>query len=417
MRAAVLGAALLWQFAVSTGPVADPRFLRYEREVRVDGSGEACATLDAAVFAHVESRAGDDLRVFEAQGHEVPFALTENEPQPEAQAVAAVEGLRGKGDRVEFDLRMPSRVYSEVNLRLNAKDFVAVAEVTDAETGTKLGTFTVFDLSGKGLARSTTLRMAEAKAPKLHVVMRFYAPDGTRFLGVPAVDGADVPVSREAQAMYTVVAQTDEVVREGAESVARLALPAHVPVERLSVVVDAGENFAHGVKVVEEANGGGREVVLGEISRTVMTLPGVPTAPVIHEERTAVDAVLAANLRRAAMVEVRIAGGALPVRAVKLEMRQRKVCFAAAQGTSYVLRYGDAALRAPVYEYARSFDGARPVVNAVLGPERMNARWVARVDARSYAARHPEGLWVLLIGVVAVLGATLVSSVKHRGQG
>jgi hypothetical protein len=106
----------------------------------------------------------------------------------------------------------------------------------------------------------------------------------------------------------------------------------------------------------------------------------------------------------------------LPIRAVKLEMRQRRICFAAVAGTAYTLRYGDEALRAPVYDYARLFDGAAKSQTAALGAERLNASFVARADTRPYSERHPELLWIGLIAVVAVLGVTAVNSMKHKGS-
>lgn len=420
MKAIAVAALALLQVAMASSP--EPKHLRYERAVNVPAgaSGTACAVLDATVFAHSESRSANDVRLFEASGAEVPFAVTENAPQPDAAVDATVQNLGERDGAVVFDLVMPTRAYSEVDLQVEAKDFVAIAEVTDAATGTKLGTFTLFDLTKQRLSRSTALMLQEATFPRLHVVLRNADGRGkTAVFPTSAVRGASVPASRETQGIYTAVARTEAITQRGRDSVAVFDVPAHVPVERVRVELADGfaANFVRGVSVAE---GTEPAADAGEISRTKMKLVSAPGAPPINAERLWVDAVLAGNLRAAERVTVLVHNGddkPLPMRAVMLEMRQRKICFAAAAGASYVLRYGDAALGAPVYDYARMFDSGVPAAEASLGAEQVNASYAARTDVRSYTERHPELIWVALIAVVAVLGATAVSSAKHGGRG
>jgi len=108
----------------------------------------------------------------------------------------------------------------------------------------------------------------------------------------------------------------------------------------------------------------------------------------------------------------------LPLRSVRLEMRQRRICFdAAASGAPYILMYGDAVLRAPLYNYARLFNSAVQPIVATLGPEQVNPSFIVRVDRRSYSERHPELLWVLLLAVFAILGSVaLRNNRRHRQQ-
>jgi hypothetical protein len=103
----------------------------------------------------------------------------------------------------------------------------------------------------------------------------------------------------------------------------------------------------------------------------------------------------------------------LQIQTVTLEMRQRMVCFDAAAGASYTLRYGDAALGAPVYDYARLYQPQANAIAAQLGPELANADYHPRPDERPFTERHPELMWVALILVVAVLGGTAMHSVKR----
>jgi hypothetical protein len=143
----------------------------------------------------------------------------------------------------------------------------------------------------------------------------------------------------------------------------------------------------------------------------------------IRTEELGVPAILGANLQRAAKVEVAIENGddqPLPIAAVRLEMRQRKICFEAprAGGASLALFYGDSRLDAPVYDYARLFVASRAALAAELGPEGLNAKYRApAAEARPFAVRHPEVLWIALIAVICALGVVALRSAKSSGLG
>jgi hypothetical protein len=427
----VAAATLLWQ-AANPGvshTVADTQHLKYARALTVGagGAGVACAVLDAAVFAHAASRSGDDLRVFGAGADgvavEIPFALTESEAQPVDVATATVENLGMRGGDVVFDLVMPLRVYSEVDLQLGAKDFVATAKVsgTDAQRGpsTSLGSFALFDLTQQRLSRSTALPLQESSFARLHVELHVMNAAGGAYVGLtPAiVEGATVPASREAQTLYSVVGTAD-VTQQGASTVARIEMPAHVPVERVSFVLDPAfkRDFLREV-TVGAGKGEMLESVDGEIER--VTRARVSGEPEIRQAKLSVDAVMGSNLREPATYVVTVKNGddqPLAIKAVELEMRQRRVCFDAKAGSAYTLRYGDVALHAPVYDFARLYADETKPLAASMGAETVNAEFVAREDSRPYTERHPEVLWIALLAVVAALGATALHGVKHKGR-
>ena len=102
----------------------------------------------------------------------------------------------------------------------------------------------------------------------------------------------------------------------------------------------------------------------------------------------------------------------LPIQAVKLEMRQRKLCFDAPP-EAVTMFYGDDKLVAPVYDYSRLFQPADASGTAMLGAEQPNPKYVARADERSLTDKHPELLWVALIVVVFVLGVVAMRSAKR----
>lgn len=420
----VLALALwgLWQGS-GEGSVSSTQTLRYERAMQVPaGTGsEACAVLDAAVFAHAAGRALNDLRVFADDGREVPFVLTESEAQPEETASAEVQHVRVQGEVLRFDLRMPLRVSSAVELELAAEDFTAVATVTgegdDGKT-VPLGTYAMYDWTAKGLGRATELRLPEQGFAQLHVSVHFYGmerADKPPRVTAQMIRGASVPPSREAQTLYTTVAETSVLGQQAGTSVARLALEAHVPVERVSVVMRAGfaGNFARAVEVVARpagvADSAVVETVRGEISTVHMPLymDGDVAAATIR--RLSVDAALGVNLRGPATVEVGIADGAmpLPVQAVRLEMRQRRVCFAARPGESYTLRYGDAGRVAPVYPQMGAIQGTPAM--AMLGREQENAEFHPRA---AKVVDRQVWVWVGLLAGLSMLGGW----VRHQRE-
>jgi hypothetical protein len=441
-------AVLLWQVAVANEPpAAEPGTMRYERAIRVAaGAGQACAVLDAQIFSHAAPSLSD-VRIFPAQEagavmNEVPYAITLSEAASEETETARVlnlgtgTGASKEGAQIVFDLEMPARAYTSVTLNLDpaAHDFIATATVTGSDAlggrgkATALGSFTLFDLTTQHLSRDTTISLQETTFKYLHVELHFsHAPGKPAARFVPAmVLGATVPPSREAQSVYTTVAETSSVVTKARETVETFMVPARVPVERVSFVLAPGfiGNFSRVVRVraqADAADDGGRaplpEVVTGSILRVHANEGGQE----IHTEELAVPAILGANLQRVAKIEVAIENGddqPLPIATVRLEMRQRKICFdVPATGANLALFYGDSRLAAPQYDYARLFAASRTVLAAELGPEALNANYHApAADAKPFAARHPELLWIALIVAICALGMVALKAARNVGR-
>ena len=435
---------LLWQVGehdpLKTAPTPEPQHFLYERTVtvRADAAkGQACASLDGAVYAH-SAEALKDVRLYgEAAGEgprEIPYAITQSQPADEESMAAKVLNLGKRGDRIVFDLAMPDRPYTDVDLDLAGHDFIATAKVTGANTvngiPTSLGSFTLFDFSEQHLARSTVLHLAETRFAVLHVEMSVSAAPRTvqTNRSEVVVQGASVPPSREAQTVYTAVAEASSLVQRGRTTVASFRLPARVPVERVSFVLTPGYSgsFSRSVRISARetswphdhaANDDPDETVRGTIERVQLTRAGRQ----IHQEQMNVPVTLGSNLQGEAEVEVEVENGddaPLPLTAVRLEMRQRKVCFPLqAAGSALTLFYGDDALEAPQYDFARVFSLGSDVAVARLGPQERNPGYVPRASVvKSLTERHPEVVWVGLLAVVCVLGVVAVHSAR-RVQG
>ncbi|NYF77841.1 DUF3999 family protein [Granulicella arctica] len=416
---ALLLALLLWQVA-DVAPDAEQQYFHYERAVSLPSTaadgGQACATLDGQVYAHAATSL-KDVRLYQGM-REVPYAITLSESTEADSEPAKVLNLGMRGKKIVFDLAMPARPYTDVVLDLDAHDFIASAEVSAGAT--KLGTFTLFDLSSQRLSRSMTLRLQESSFSTLHVELNISSADGSSaFAATTAmVEGAMVPPNREAQTVYTVVGETAAVTQRGRQTVARFLLPAHVPVERVSFAMAPGfaGNFSRNVEVTGRTEGApdaAVETLTGSILRVRMERAG----GTIRQEQLSVPATLGANLQKDATVEVLIDNGndvPLPVSSVRLEMRERRLCFAVPAVDGLRLFYGDDKLDAPVYDYARLFSQDGKVATAALKAEESNPQYVGRpVPLRPLTERYPELLWVVLLAVVCVLAVVAMHSAKR----
>jgi hypothetical protein len=472
---ALLAAALALQTTTANPdapPVAQPKYMRYLRALNVpQGTGQACAVLDAEVFPHAAPSL-IDLRVFpgsaasspaksqSASGvpHEIPYAITLSESASQETTQAHLLNLgAGVAHTISFDLAMPQRPYSSVALDVDPAlhDFLGTATVTasDALGGkghtVSFGSFTIFDLAGQHLSRSTTLPLPESTFPYLHISLAMAEAPGAhgspgRF--VPSIiQGATVPPSREAQAIYTTVAETSAITSSRRESIAKFDIPARVPVERVGFVIAPTYkgNFSRDVRLTAtaapiakgssetspapDADGGSMaadqrpslpEALTGNILRVRTNEAGRE----INTEQLIVPAVLGTNLQRAAKVEVAVENGddqPLPIAVVRLEMRQRRLCLdtAATRTAPLVLYYGDPTLSAPVYDYERLFSPAEKPLAVTLGPQLANPDFTPRPGApRSFTDRHPEVLWIALIAAISALGFVALKSGKSVGR-
>lgn len=435
MKAGLLAGALLNMIAAG-GAAQDFQYFRYYRSVGVAaGTGRACALLDAEVFAHAAPSL-KDLRLYQVNGatREVPYAITLSAPQEVDSDAARVMNLGRRGGGVDFDLAMPARPYTDVVLDLAGQDFLATAAVTGGKdvrggrvadrtqtdpTPTDLGQFTLFDLTSQHLSRSTTLHLQESTFPVLHVRLTFSAaPDaaGGAF-GPQMVRGAVVPPSREAQSLFTSAAETTEMTQRGRQTVASLVLRERVPVERVAFVLprEYTGNFSRAVRVFDHpvaAPADAGETVGGTIQRVNLVKEGRE----VHQQQLSVPATLGSNLQSAAAVDVVIENGddaPLPISAVRLEMRQRQLCFDAPAGEGLEMFYGDLMRAAPEYDYARLYAPAGRASVARLGPEELNPTFRAREDTRPLTERHPNVLWIVLLIVVCVLALIAMRSARH----
>ena len=316
---------------------------------------------------------------------------------------------------------MPEGRYSDVELDVTAKNFIATVAVTGSHTeggreGTELGMFTIFDLSGQKLGRSTVLHLPESNFRYL-----YFAIAGP----VKPEDVAGLSVERvPAKQTYVTVADTNRVVEKGRETTVQFKVPANVPAELVEFVVGAEPaNFSRDVTVQvvsaaapKQTDGEAEPPAPAESSGNLLRLHATRDGHRIDEEHLAVDAPWAEFGGAGSTWTVTIDNGddaPLAINDVRLEMAERKLCFDAAAGASYSLFLGDSALSAPRYDYATLFVPEADAAQATLGPEQANPEYEARPDARPFTERHPALLWVALVLVVLLLGVVAVRTAKE----
>jgi hypothetical protein len=422
VKSAILLALLLWQ--VTPGPepaTSDPQYFRYQRSVTLpSGTGQSCAVIDPQIFPHAGPSL-KDLRLYQG-GREVPYAITLSEPRQPDSDTAVVRNLGLRGHNVVFDVEMPDRPYTEITLDLSGRDFLATATVSGTRdpnysNQTRLGEFTLFDLTSQHLSRNTTIHLQETTLPYLHIELAVSPATGNRsFTATPEmVQDVTVPPSREAQSLYTTASTATTVTQRERQSVASFALPERIPVERVSfdLAPTYKANFSRDVRITDRpaSIGSMNESLAGTIFRVHLSQAGRE----IRQEQLSVPAILGSNMQSSATVEVAVDNGddtPLPIRAIRLEMRQRKICFNASSAQTLTLFYGDSALSAPQYDYARLFVPSELPSAAQLGPEQINPNYRNRPDARPFTERHPHLLWIVLLGVVCILAIVAIRSSK-----
>jgi Protein of unknown function (DUF3999) len=416
-------ATVLLLFAVAV-PAPEIRHFRFLRPIDPLGKdGQACVAIDPGVFAHAAPQL-TDLRLYKGTT-ETPYELQiANPPVVPEQQIAPVnlgrDGLGRDGGATVFDAAMPPGNHSDVELSVNPHDFIAAVTVSGSQqqgpgARTQLGKFTIFDLSRQRLGRSTVLHLPPWDFRFLH--FRIDGPIAPQDVG-----GIAVSQARSAEPKYEVVAESARVTRNGHASVIEFDVPAHTPVDRIVFVPGPQPaNFSRDVTVSfrpvkspspgsEDSTETSRQISAGNLVR----IHRVENGSRIDEERLSLDAPMAAPDEPTKWTVSVENGDDPPVewRTARLEMVQRNVCFEAAAGAAYTLYYGDPALAAPQYDYARLFTPQPGAAGSQFGPESTNPGFQPRPDERPFTERHPALLWIALGAVVLLLGGIALRSAK-----
>lgn len=403
------------------GPVKpEMKYFRYERPVEntPQSTGQACVAIRPGVFVHA-ARGLADLRLYRGSV-ETPYILRRAEPAAHGEQAVALVNLGRRGGETVFDAAMPAGEYSDVALDVTGQNFIATVKVTGSQTQmggapTQIGAYTIFDLTREKLGRSTVLHLPRSDFRFLH-----FRIDGP--IAPEQMKGLKVLRVAASQPRYVTVAESSDVEQKGRESVIRFTVPAHIPVDRVVFVPGASPtDFSRDVRIrvqpVAPAKASDAEAQAGPFDAygNVLRIHRVEQGHRLNEERLSVAAPGGVPYKAARWTVTMDNGDDAPIalRAVRLEMVERDVCFHAEGGAEYTLYYGDSALTAPQYDYATLFVPQPNAAMAKLGPEVENPAYEPRPDTRPFSERHPGLLWAALVVVILLLGWVAVRSAKH----
>jgi hypothetical protein len=414
-------ANLLLLAAVTASP--ELRYFQYERTLESLPSlpGQACLVINGEIFAHAAPGLAD-LRLYR-DGAETPYVIHLAAPAVAAQGVIDPLNRGVRDGQTAFDAEMPEGHYSDLELAVTAHDFIATVQVSGSQTQTgsaetKVGSYTIFDLSKQRLGRSTVLHLPESDFKYLH--FRIVGP-----LLPEAVTGLSVVRLPASQPRYIDVAETAQATQKNRTSIFTFEVPAHVPLDRVVFAVGAQPAlFSRDVSIEVQsipqapATESGRFTQNVTASGNLLRVHSVQNGHRIDEERLTIDAPQA-EFETPAKWTITIDNGddaPLKVESVRLQMLERDLCFDAAGSGDYKLYYSDAALAAPRYDYATLFAPQADAAKAAAGPEQANTAYESRPDERAFTEKHPALLWVALVLVIALLGAIALGSVKLTAQ-
>jgi hypothetical protein len=424
----LLAGLLLLAFAA---PAAEIRYFLYQRPIQLPAgaAGQACLVVDPSIFPHAAPGL-TDLRLYHANA-ETPYIIQTSEAATGSpQQIPLLNPGRQNGKTV-FDAEMPPGNYTDLSLAVSGRDFIATVTLSGSQAQgaapTRIGAYTIFDLSGQRLGRSTVLHLPGSDFRFFHFAVAGPLLPAS-FTGLTVSQRPVIPPE------YVTVAQSTRITLEDRNSVVSFTLPPHVPVDRVVFVPGAEPPaFSRDVEV--------KVAPIAPPPRSGAVNPDVvpPPQPItsfgnllrvhrvqnglhIDEERLTVEPpydVSNGAFDSPTQWTVTIENGddtPIQLASVRLEMRKRTLCFDAAAGAAYTLYYGDPVLAPPRYDYASLFVPRLDVVEASFGPELANPDYQPRPDERPFTERHPALLWIVLGLVVILLGLVALRSVKLTGK-
>ncbi len=400
-------------------PAPEIQYFHFDRPVvmPMQSSGQTCLIVDPSVFTPASSQLAD-LRLYQG-ATETPYVVRSDVPVVSTDQTIALLNLGKTGNHTAFDAEMPAGRFRDLQLKVDGHDFLATVTVSGSQTQTaatrtRLGAFTIFDLTKQRLGRSTILHLPESDFRYLHFqIAGPIAPVSVKGLSVNRV-----PVSRPK---FVTITETTSGSLKNRNSIFEFTVPAHIPVDRIVFVPGLQPpNFSRDVKIgitpiSRPAADDSTEPPQTETSPgNILRVHTVQDGHRIDEEHLTVSAPQV-DFDGPAKWTITIENrddAPIQITSIGLEMLERKLCFDAAVGAAYTLYYGDSALTAPQYDYATLFALQQNPVAAQLGAETANPAYQPRPDERPFTEKHPALLWVALVLVIALLGLVAFRSFK-----
>ena len=166
--------------------------------------------------------------------------------RPPSEIIAPLNLGRQAGQTV-FDLAMPAGSYSDLQLSIAGHDFIATVIVSGSQAQgsaqTRIGSYTIFDLTRQRLGRSTVLHLPASDYRFLH--FRIAGP-----IAPENVSGLSVERLPASEPKYLTVAESSQIVRKAGTLLSNSACRVHMPVDRIVFVPGAAPaSFSRVVRV------------------------------------------------------------------------------------------------------------------------------------------------------------------------
>jgi hypothetical protein len=404
---------LLLALATATPEI---KYFQYERAIP-KSSGQSCLVIEPGIFAHAAPQIAD-LRLYR-DGAETPYVIRKDAPAENTEKIIPLLNVGSRGGQTVFDASLPEGHYSDLQLAVTGQNFIATVTVSGSQTETgsaetKVGAYTIFDLTSQKLGRSTVLHLPESDFRYLHFSIK--GP-----LTPESFTGLSVERLPASQPKYETIAETTRVKQDGKSSVLEFIVPAYVPVDRIAFTPGAqpalfSRDVSITVEPVDKSPAVDRSpsrlttVSAGDILR----VHSIRNGQRLDEERLTVEAPwVDYSTQTKWTISIDNENDApLQMKSVQLQMLERNLCFEADGNGSYELFYGDAALEAPSYDYAKLFALQANASRITAGPEQANPAYQPRPDSRPFTEKHPALLWIAMAAVIALLGAIALRSAR-----
>ena len=346
---------------------------------------------------------------------ETPYTIRQAALTQAAARTISPLNLGSQGRAAVFDIAMPEGSYGDVELGVDAQNFLATITVTGSQVqgaaqGTALGAFTIFDLSRQKLGRSTVLHLPPSDFRYLHFRM-------TGPVGPDKITGLSILRAPVKEPNYRTVVRSAQFRQENRQTVVDFTVAANVPVDRVLFTPGSEAGFNRQVNVSVQPVNSPRETedvtfpLAETFSASLIRLHTIENGQKVDEEQLAVDTPSMNSVPTNWTVTVENGDDApLPLSSIQLDMRERSLCFQGDGRSRYTLLYGDPSLQAPSYDYAALHEAAANPKIAVAGQEQPNTDYQPRPDGRPVTDRHPALLWSALVGVILLLGAIAFKS-------
>lgn len=405
--------------AALAASAAHPAF-RYERPVQLSSAiaSETCVVLPLGLLPHASPML-QDLRIM-AGDREIAYQLRVSSDADEN--VGRPQQILNLGERngvISFDVEVTEPRYSRVLLKMARSHFSVLVHVTGVdhpgEAGVAFPAIAYSSDTSEDEPQVKLISLPESNFRYLHFEVQTLALDPVTPRDIAGVDVL-AGITEPPRYLQAAVASAPQQMPH--ETIYEFAVPANVPLDRLSFASDdPNAVFSRTADLERYPSSPPRSGTTPAPAQSEgVTLARSPEAKRPKAERgpNTIDLGLGAA-SYPSIVRLTIQNGddaPIALHAVTLEMRERRFCFLPKPDTAYTLRYGDPSLGPPQYDLTPIEAAGANASVSTLGPERALAPEI--VEARPFTERHPVTLWLALILVVGTLGAVALRSARAR---